>query len=167
MKFHLVDKIESIEPGKRIVTVKALSLAEEYLADHFPTFPVLPGVLMLESLVQAAAWLVRVEQDFAKSMVVLTAARNVKYTSFVAPGDVLRCEIEVRSFSDDLVKFKGIGRVGDRQTVSARLELRCFNLVDRKAYLADADRQIVEQLRARFKLVGGPAALAAATEAAG
>ena len=56
MKFCLVDRIESIEPGKRIVCIKALSLAEEYLADHFPAFPVLPGVLMLEALTQSAAW---------------------------------------------------------------------------------------------------------------
>ena len=47
MKFQLVDRIESIIPGKSIVTIKTLSLAEEYLADHFPSFPVLPGVLML------------------------------------------------------------------------------------------------------------------------
>ncbi|MAF57059.1 MAG: hypothetical protein CMK03_03890 [Ponticaulis sp.] len=67
MKFHLVDRIESLEPGRRIVTIKALSLAEEYLADHFPAFPVLPGVMMIEALVQSAAWLVRVEQDFARS----------------------------------------------------------------------------------------------------
>ncbi len=58
MKFLLVDRIESIQPGQRIVTTKALTLAEEYLADHFPAFPVMPGVLMLEALVQSAAWLV-------------------------------------------------------------------------------------------------------------
>jgi len=162
MKFHLVDKIEQIEPGKRIVTTKALSLAEEYLADHFPAFPVLPGVMMLESLTQAAAWLVRVEQDFARSVIVLAAARNVRYTSFVAPGDVLRCELDAVKIEADGAKFKGSGFVGDRQTVSARLELRCFNLADRAAHLGEADRQIVAQLRERFKLVHGPAALAAA-----
>ncbi|MHC4717931.1 MAG: hotdog family protein, partial [Planctomycetota bacterium] len=68
MKFHLVDRIESVEPGSRIVGIKSLSLAEEYLADHFPAFPVLPGVLMLESLVQTAAWLLRVEQDWSRSL---------------------------------------------------------------------------------------------------
>ena len=86
MKFYLVDKIESISPGKRIVTYKALSLAEEYLADHFPAFPVLPGVLMLEALAQSAAWLLRVQPDFTKSVIVLAAARNVRYTNFVQPG---------------------------------------------------------------------------------
>ena len=90
MKFCLVDRIESIEPGKRIVTIKALSLAEEYLADHFPIFPVMPGVLMVEAMVQSAAWLVRVEQDFSKSLILLSSARNVRYGNFVAPGMVLR-----------------------------------------------------------------------------
>jgi 3-hydroxyacyl-[acyl-carrier-protein] dehydratase len=161
MKFYLVDKILSIEPGKRIVTIKALSLAEEYLADHFPTFPVLPGVMMLEALVQAAAWLTRVEQDFSKSVIELSAVRNARYASFVAPGDVLRCDVEAVEIGPDSAKFKAVGSVGQRQTVSAKLELRCFNLVDRAGYLADADQQIIRQLRQRFELVGGPAALKA------
>ena len=161
MKFHLVDKIKSIDPGKRIVTTKALSLAEEYLADHFPAFPVLPGVMMLEALAQAGAWLVRVEQDFANSLIVLSGVRNVKYSSFVAPGDVLRCEMEALEISEGSAKFKGVGSVGERQTVSGRIELRCFNLRDEKgSYLADADAAIVEQLRKQFKLIGGPGALA-------
>ncbi len=157
MKFHLVDKIVSIEPGKRIVTIKALSLAEEYLADHFPTFPVLPGVLMLEALIQAAAWLTRVQQDFSRSIVVLSAARNIRYASFVQPGDTLRAEVD----AVESAKFKAAAFVGDRQTVSGRIELKCFNLAQRAAFLAEADDEIVRQLRQRFKLVGGPAALAA------
>lgn len=159
MKFNLVDKIELIERPKRIVAVKALSLAEEYLADHFPTFPVLPGVLMLEALVQTAAWLVRIEQDWAKSVIVLATAKNVRYASFVAPGDVLRSELEAVEITPDGAKFKGVGSVGDRQTVSARLELKCFNLADRADYLAQADKQIIDKLRGQFKLVHGPEAL--------
>ena len=61
MRFTLVDRIVALEPGKTITAVKNLSLAEEYLADHFPGFPVLPGVLMLEAMTQAAAWLVHPE----------------------------------------------------------------------------------------------------------
>jgi 3-hydroxyacyl-[acyl-carrier-protein] dehydratase len=162
MKFILVDKIESIVPGKRIVTVKALSLAEEYLADHFPAFPVLPGVLMLEALTQSAAWLVRLKQNYAKSVIVLAAARNVRYANFVQPGNMLRCELEAVEIGENLAKFKGTGMVGDKTTVTARLELSCFNLADRAGYLAGADQVIVEQLKKRFELVGGPAALAAA-----
>ena len=162
MKFQLVDRVELIEPGRRIVTIKALSLAEEYLADHFPTFPVLPGVLMLEALVQSAAWLVRVQQDFSRSVVVLGMAKNVKYASFVAPGNIMQCEIEAIEIGPDVSKFKGSAAVDDRQTVAGRFELRSFNLADRAAYLADADKQIVAQLRQRWKLVHGPEALAAA-----
>jgi len=159
MKFQLVDRIESIEPGKRIVTIKALTLAEEYLADHFPAFPVMPGVLMLEAMVQSAAWLVRIEQDFAKSVIVLGSARNVRYANFVQPGRKLRCEIEAVSIGDDSAKFKAAGYLDDAQAVSARIELKCFNLADRSGYLAGADASIVGDLRKQFELIGGPAAL--------
>jgi 3-hydroxyacyl-[acyl-carrier-protein] dehydratase len=71
MRFTFVDRVLDLEPGVKITTVKALSLAEEYLADHFPRFPVMPGVLMLEAMTHAGAWLVRVSEDFAHSMVLL------------------------------------------------------------------------------------------------
>jgi len=168
MKFQLVDRIESIEPGKRIVTVKALSLAEEYLADHFPAFPVMPGVLMLEAMVQSAAWLTRLAQNYTKSVIVLSAARNVRYGSFVQPGRVFRAEVDATSMDDRGAKFKAAGFVCEagqaevRQAVTARLELRSYNLADRHAYLASADAEIIRELRERFRLIGGPEALARA-----
>jgi 3-hydroxyacyl-[acyl-carrier-protein] dehydratase len=164
MKFLLVDRIESIQPAQRIVTTKALTLAEEYLADHFPAFPVMPGVLMLEALVQSAAWLVRLEQNFAKSIVVLSSARNVRYANFVQPGRKLRCEVDAVSIGEEIAKFKATGWIDDNQAVSARLELKCLNLSDRGGYLADADESIISDLKKQFELVGGPAALAAANE---
>ncbi|HWB00689.1 MAG TPA: beta-hydroxyacyl-ACP dehydratase, partial [Pirellulales bacterium] len=69
MRFTFVDKVIELQPGSSITTIKTLSLAEEYLADHFPRFPVMPGVLMLESMTHAGAWLVRASDDFAHSMV--------------------------------------------------------------------------------------------------
>jgi len=165
VKFHLVDRIESIEPGRRIVTIKALSLAEEYLADHFPAFPVLPGVLMIEAMVQSAAWLVRVQQDFARSVVVLRTARNVKYSYFVRPGNVLRCEVTAVEIGAEAARFKAAGFVGDRQAVSGRLELACFDLAGRNGCGVETDEAIREDLRQRFLLIGGPEALAAARDA--
>ena len=147
MKFQLVDKIISIERGKRIVTVKALSLAEEYLADHFPAFPVLPGVLMIEAMVQSAAWLVRVEQNFAKSIIDLSVARNIRPVSFVKPGDVLRCELDALEITATSAKFKGAGFVESEPILSGRLELKCFNLAERDKHLASADEAILRQLR--------------------
>ncbi|MCA9267376.1 MAG: beta-hydroxyacyl-ACP dehydratase, partial [Planctomycetales bacterium] len=57
MRFSLVDKIVEIDPGRSIVTEKYLCGSEDYLADHFPNFACMPGVLMLESLYQAGTWL--------------------------------------------------------------------------------------------------------------
>jgi len=163
MKFHLVDRIERIEPGKRIVAIKTLSLAEEYLADHFPTFPVMPGVLMLECLVQTAAWLVRLEQNWTRSIVMLSSARNVRYGSFVAPGSVLRCEVELLGVDGDLARVKGVGQVDQARTaVQGRLELCSFNAAERYPVAPEADRRILEQLKQRFALIGGPEALASA-----
>ena len=71
MRFQLVDRILDFEPGKRIRLVKNLTLAEEYLADHFPSFPVMPGVLMLETLVEAGAWLLRLTGNYQHSVIVL------------------------------------------------------------------------------------------------
>src|ERR1700743_1835088 len=110
MKFNLVDKVENLS-AERIVTVRYVSLAEEYLADHFPTFPVLPGVMMLESATQAAGWLMHHRTGFAKSMTVLKEAKNVKYGAFVAPGNALRMEVELLKPTDAGAAFKATGSV--------------------------------------------------------
>ncbi|RKY25050.1 MAG: beta-hydroxyacyl-ACP dehydratase [Planctomycetota bacterium] len=162
MKFILIDKIEAIEPGKRIVTTKQLTLAEEYLADHFPVFPVMPGVLMLEGMTQSAAWLVRLAQEYDNSVIVLKSARNVKYNYFLKPGNTIRYEVEAMSIDGGTAKFKGCGYVGERLAVSARLELACKSLAGLGNYGKGLDEQVNAQNRRTFELAGGPAALAAA-----
>ncbi|MBN1941676.1 MAG: beta-hydroxyacyl-ACP dehydratase [Phycisphaerae bacterium] len=164
MKFLLVDKIESIDPERRIVTLKNLTLAEEYLADHFASFPVLPGVLMLEAMTQSAAWLVRLKHDYAHSIIVLKAARNVRYNYFLKPGNTLRCEIDAVNIEKTTAKFKGSGYVGDRLAVSARIELECRNMADAEPHGRDVDQRILRQLKQNFALIGGPEALAASRE---
>jgi len=162
MKFILMDKIEVLIPGERIETSKSLSLSEEYLADHFPTFPVLPGVLMLEAMTQSAAWLVRLEQNYANSIVVLKTARNVRYSYFLKPGNTLHCNIKVVSIGDDVAKFTGEGYINDRLAVSAKIELACMNRKGKIPGGEKIDERLVEVLKKEFELVGGPAALAAA-----
>ena len=80
----------------RLVAVKLVSAAEEYLQDHFPTFPVLPGVMMLEAMVQAGRALVSDRVDPAGAPVVLGGVRALKYGKFVAPGATLRVEVKTR-----------------------------------------------------------------------
>src|SRR5215468_9569712 len=123
MRFNLVDRIAEVVPGRLIRIVKNLTLGEEYLADHFPTFPVMPGVLMLQTLVEAGAWLLRVTEDFRHSVIVLREARNVKYGNLVEPGRQLEVTAELAEPLDGtaeaLATFKGKGEVGGIATVSA------------------------------------------------
>jgi 3-hydroxyacyl-[acyl-carrier-protein] dehydratase len=152
VKFNLIDKIESLA-DERIVAVKYVSLAEEYLADHFPTFPVLPGVLMVEALTQAASWLMHHRTGFAKSMAVLKEVRNVKYGQFVAPGNALRVTVEWNKATDAGATFKASGTVNDDQAVAARLELAYFNLADKQPELAALDGRITAHNRARWDVL--------------
>lgn len=161
MTFNLVDRILAIEPGGRIVTAKNLTAAEEYLRDHFPEFPVMPGVLMIESMVQAAAWLVRVSTDFQFSMICLAEVRNVKYGAFVHPGQRLDIEVEAIKIEQNTARFKGVGRVAgvEAANVTGRFTLRMYNLVNKNANLADIDEKIRRHYREQFVINGGAALL--------
>ncbi len=147
MRFVLIDRIIELQPGRSLVAVKNLSLAEEYLADHFPGFPVMPGVLMLEALTQAGAWLIRDMEDFAHSVIVLKTARTIKYGSFVEPGRQLQLRVELIDHGERESSFKGEGVIDDQVMVKGRFTLTRYNLRDREPGLHTSDTLIVEHLR--------------------
>lgn len=153
MKFGLIDRVIEITPGQRIVAVKAVSLSEEYLADHFPTFPVLPGVFMLESMVEAARWLVHTTQDFRHSLVLLQSTNSITYKSFVAPGQLLRVEVTCRDMKSEASEFSGAGYCNGSQVVKGRFALRHLNLATRSPLSAETDRRIIEAARQRWSLL--------------
>src|SRR4029453_2775431 len=130
MRFHLVDRIVEVEAGKRIRVIKNLALGEEYVADHFPRFPVMPGVLMLQTLIEAGAWLLRITEDFKHSVIVLREAKNVKYGKFMEPGKSMAVMVEIADFDQATpeVVFKGKGECEGASTVSARFTLKRYNL---------------------------------------
>jgi 3-hydroxyacyl-[acyl-carrier-protein] dehydratase len=156
MRFALIDRIDELEPGHRIVAVKALSMAEEYLADHFPGFPVMPGVLMLEAMTEAGAWLVRASEDFASSVVVLKEARAVKYGQFVEPGQTLQVVAELVGQTERETTLKTRGSVNGRSTVGAKLVLERYNLADEDPRLAATDEAVKKEMRALFALLRRP-----------
>lgn len=153
MRFILIDKIVSIEPGRQIKTIKNVSLSEEYLADHFPTFPVLPGVLLLEGLVESASWLVRLTENFAHSMLLLEQARNVKYKSFVAPGAAIEYTVQAGDIEENVSSFTGFGCSNGENIIEARFGLRHFNLADGNPAMAAVDAQVIENMKKRWKLL--------------
>lgn len=150
MRFTLIDRITSIEPGKSITAVKNLTLSEEYLADHFPGFPVMPGVLMVEAMVQTGAWLMRQQEDFAFSMVLLKNAKAVKFLNFVVPGKTLRVTAELQSWNGGECTFKGNGTVDGESAVTAKLTLERFNLADRNPKLKSSDESQIRAARELF-----------------
>ena len=107
MQFRLIDDVLE-QNSERIVAIKNVTIAEEYLADHFPSFPVLPGVFMLEALVQAARTLLGEEGR----RMVLGMVGPTRYGTFVKPGETMHIEVSIMKRADDgSVSFKGTGRV--------------------------------------------------------
>src|SRR3954447_22928065 len=142
MRFHLLDRIVEVNPGHSLRAVKNLTLGEEYLADHFPTFPVMPGVLMLQTLVEAGAWLLRFSEDYAHSVIVLREVRNIKYGSFMEPGKRMQVHVELADRQSGLATLKGKGEADGSTCVNARLVLATYNLAD-----PAQNRRIIDDLR--------------------
>ena len=157
MRFALVDRIVELMPGERIEAVKAVSLAEEYLADHFPTFPVLPGVLMLETMAEAGAWLVREAEDFACTAILLSEAKNVTYKGFVQPGHLLTVKVTCRRLARGKSDFAGAGYCDGVEVVKGRFSLTHFCLADRDAALTPVDQKLRAAFRQRFAQLWGGA----------
>lgn len=153
MQFILIDRITDLQPGKSVTAVKALTLAEEYLKDHFPRFPVMPGVLMLEAMFQASAWLVYYSEDFAKPYLTLKEARNIKYNDFVKPGELLTLQAEIVKHDDQTTSLKAQGFLGESLAVSGRLVLQRSLLVERFPDRPTTDGYMRQRLRQIFRLL--------------
>jgi 3-hydroxyacyl-[acyl-carrier-protein] dehydratase len=150
MRFSQIDQVLELEPGVRIKAVKRLSPSEHYLKDHFPRFPVMPGVIMLEALFQASAWLVRQSEGFAHAVVLLKEARNIKYSDFVAPGQTLEVIAEILKQDEVLTTLKVQGTVQGNIAVTGRLVLERFNLTERYPLRKDADPYMRNETREKL-----------------
>jgi 3-hydroxyacyl-[acyl-carrier-protein] dehydratase len=153
MKFCLVDRITALQPGESISTIKNVSLAEEYLQDHFPGFAVLPGVMMVEAMVQSCAWLSRVTDDFQFSTLLLKQARAVKFNSFLKPGQTLQVTATLKKNEDATASFQAAGTVDGASAVSAKIILSKQNLSSHRADMAANDERIVEAMKELYEQV--------------
>jgi 3-hydroxyacyl-[acyl-carrier-protein] dehydratase len=158
MRFHLIDRIDRWEAGKSLAAAKYLALGEEYLADHFPQFPVMPGVLMLQACVEAAAWLWRASTDFRHPVIVLRELKSVKYGTFMLPGRRMDVTVDLKEMdaAKDTAKFqaKGANDAGE-QTVNATFTLHGFALANRGPAGAAADAKLLEHWKTRWALLTG------------
>jgi len=111
VRFRLIDTILEQTP-QRIVALKQVSLAEEYLADHFPSFPVLPGVMMIEAMVQAAREMLRTQGG---EPLVLGEVKALKFGNMIRPGEALEVEVTLSKHNEDgSYSCKGVGIVRKR-----------------------------------------------------
>jgi UDP-N-acetylglucosamine acyltransferase len=116
----LVDAIEVHEPGRRLVAVKNVTVNEDFFQGHFPGAPLMPGVLMIEALAQAATMLV-LDGEGARAF--LRGVDNAKFRRQVVPGDRVRLEITLKSRRRRLARALGTARVGDQVVAEAELVL--------------------------------------------
>ena len=122
----LVDRVLSIEKGQRIVALKNVTINEPFFTGHFPHRPVMPGVLMLEALAQAAALLSFDTQGVTpddKTVYYFAGIDGARFKRPVEPGDQLTLDVTLERAKAGIFKFKGTARVGDE--VACEAELKC------------------------------------------
>jgi beta-hydroxyacyl-ACP dehydratase FabZ len=133
--FLLVDRIVEVE-AERIVGIKNVTLNEPFFAGHFPAFPVMPGVLIIEAMAQAAGVLVLKNiPDRHQKLVFLVAVENARFRKPVVPGDTLRLEMQIIKRRPNVAKMAGRATV-DGQLV-AEAEVMC-KLADKEDTSANA-----------------------------
>lgn len=160
MAFHFIDRIVQITRNRSITALRYLSATEQYLKDHFPKFPVMPGVLILESAVQAGSWLLRYSEEFEPVYIGLAEVSNVKYGQFVKPGDKLEIKAELLGKDGDQSEFQASASLNGKAALRVRFRLKKRQLVGSNETWGKTDEEIREVYRKRFGLIAKEAILA-------
>jgi 3-hydroxyacyl-[acyl-carrier-protein] dehydratase len=116
--FLLVDRVVELEPGKRAVGIKNVSIGEPFFQGHFPDFPVMPGVLIIEAIAQVGAVAVLYQEEYRGRIAFFAGIDNVRFKRQVKPGDTLRLEVELSQFR------RGVGTGSGTATVDGQLACR-------------------------------------------
>lgn len=125
--FLLVDKIVEMEPGKRAIGIKNVTINEPFFQGHFPGQPIMPGVLIVEAMAQVAAVICMGLEDNKGKLGVFTGIDHCKFRRQVVPGDVIRMEVEMTAFRRGIGKAEAKAYVDDQLACSANLT---FALID-------------------------------------
>ncbi len=126
--FLLVDRAEDYRANESIIGIKCVTVNEPFFVGHFPGYPVMPGVLIVEALAQSGAVLMSktLDVDVRTKTIMFMSVDGVRFRSPVRPGDVLRMHVEVVRARGDVFKFRGKAMVGDR--VAAQAEFAAMAL---------------------------------------
>jgi 3-hydroxyacyl-[acyl-carrier-protein] dehydratase len=141
--FLLIDRVLEFEPQKRVVAIKNVTMNEPYFQGHFPGYPIMPGVLVVEAMAQAGALIMLAEiGDRGSKLAVFTGIEKAKFRRPITPGDQIRFEVEVLSFRSRA------GRIHGRATVDGKLAceatLTCAVVTREREQRAHGDTPHVE-----------------------
>jgi 3-hydroxyacyl-[acyl-carrier-protein] dehydratase len=119
--FLLIDRAEDYRSHRSIVGIKSVTINEPFFVGHFPKWPIMPGVLIIEALAQTGGVLMSKswDVDVENKGIMFISVDNCRFRHPVRPGDVLRMPVEVLRIRGDVVKFRGQGLVGDKVAAEA------------------------------------------------
>jgi 3-hydroxyacyl-[acyl-carrier-protein] dehydratase len=122
--FLLLDRVETVEKGKRLVALKNVTVNEEFFNGHFPGFPVMPGVLIVEALAQAGGILALQDLDgrLGNRKIFFMSIDKARFRKPVVPGDQLRLEIAIERRRRSIWKMDGKAYVGETLVAEAQLK---------------------------------------------
>lgn len=128
MRYYLVDLISEWEMDTKIRGMKNVTMTEDFLEYHFPKYPVMPGVLLLESMAQLAGWLEAASSGFTRWFLI-EHVNQCKFYGFARPGDQVEFEIEVlRADGPTHKAYQGVGSVAGQRRIVAEFEGRIVPL---------------------------------------
>ena len=117
----LIDRVEEIEPGKKAVGYKNVTMDEQIFQGHYPGKPIMPGVLMVEALAQLGAVTILSLDKYKGKKPILGSIKNAKFRRMVVPGDVLKLEIEIVKVKGPAGIGKGLATVNGEKAVEAEI----------------------------------------------
>lgn len=153
MHVSLIDRIESVS-DREIRVAKNLSYREGFLGDHFASFPLMPGALQCEAMVQAAQWMLRTVHGFPEADFLPVQFSNTRYARYVRPGDRITFTVSLKDDEGGRYRFRGIGEVEGQRACQAQFELVRYEASWREGVSAETKSELIRRQRETFARLG-------------